>query len=138
MAMNCLMLISFHPKFSKFRFTVEGHEAKVKSEFQDQADAIWIAIRGLLRGHNDTPCGRLTPGRPIGRPQGVFGVISNLLVIVFLFLTLSSRSWKSAKARDEAKDLNFSDHVGVAAEFKFKRKTRKRHRRCEGGACAGA
>jgi hypothetical protein len=26
-------------------------------EFHDQADAKWIVIRGLLKGHNDTPCG---------------------------------------------------------------------------------
>jgi hypothetical protein len=47
----------------------------------DQADAEWMEIRRLLRGHNDTPFGQPTPGRPIGRPgvghpQGVFSVIS--------------------------------------------------------------
>jgi hypothetical protein len=51
------------------------------SEFHDQGDAKWIVIRGQLRGHNDTPFGRPTPGWPIGRlvfgcPQGVFGVFS--------------------------------------------------------------
>jgi hypothetical protein len=44
----------------------------VLGEFHDQADAEWIVIRGLLRGHNDTPCGRPTPGCPgIGCPYGV-------------------------------------------------------------------
>jgi hypothetical protein len=47
------------------------------SEFHDQVDAKWIVIRGQLRGHNDTPFGRPSPGRPIGHPgaghpQGVF------------------------------------------------------------------
>jgi hypothetical protein len=50
-------------------------------EFHDQGDAKWIVIRGQLRGHNDMPFGRPTPGRPIGRPgvgrsHGVFGVLS--------------------------------------------------------------
>jgi hypothetical protein len=39
-------------------------------EFRDQGDAKWMVIRGQLRGHNDTPFGRPTPGRPIGRPGG--------------------------------------------------------------------
>jgi hypothetical protein len=51
-------------------------------KFLDQGDATkWIAIRRQLRGHNDTPFGRPTPGRPIGwpvdgRPRGVFGGLS--------------------------------------------------------------
>jgi hypothetical protein len=50
-------------------------------DFVDQADGEGMVIRGLLRGHEDTPCGRPTPGRPrghlgVGRPQGVFGVFS--------------------------------------------------------------
>jgi hypothetical protein len=32
----------------------------VKVKFHDQGDADWIVIRGQLRGHNDTPCGRPT------------------------------------------------------------------------------
>jgi hypothetical protein len=49
-------------------------------EFHDQGDAKWIVIRGQLRGHNDTPFGRRTPGRLIGHPgvgspNGVFGVL---------------------------------------------------------------
>jgi hypothetical protein len=41
-----------------------------------------MVIRGLLRGHNNTPCGRPSPGQPVGRPgvgrpQGVVGVIIN-------------------------------------------------------------
>jgi hypothetical protein len=37
-------------------------------EFHDQGDAKWIVISRQLKGHNDTPFGRTTPGRPIGRP----------------------------------------------------------------------
>jgi hypothetical protein len=43
-----------------FLMTSEG-------EFWDQADAKWIVIRWPLRDHNDAPCGRPTPDRPIGR-----------------------------------------------------------------------
>jgi hypothetical protein len=42
-------------------------------EFHDQGDAKWIVIRGQLRGPNDTPFGRPTPGRLIG----VFGYYSS-------------------------------------------------------------
>jgi hypothetical protein len=48
------------------------------------------SIRGPLRGHNDTPFGWPTPGRPIhfpevGHPQGVFGIFSYYqLVVLFL------------------------------------------------------
>ena len=64
----------------------------VFGEFHDQGDAKWIVIRGPLRGHNDTPFGRPTPGRPIGRPgvghpQGVFGVFS-YYKLVMLFLNM--------------------------------------------------
>jgi hypothetical protein len=50
-------------------------------EFHDQGDAEWIVIRGQLRGLNDTPFKRPTPGRPVGhpgvgRPQGVVGGLS--------------------------------------------------------------
>jgi hypothetical protein len=61
--------------------------AKIKSEtvigkFHDQGDDKWMVIRGQLRGYNDTPFGRPTPGRPfgcpvVGRSQGVFGGSSN-------------------------------------------------------------
>jgi hypothetical protein len=37
-------------------------------EFHDQADAKRIVIRGLLRGHDDTPCGRPNAGWPVGQP----------------------------------------------------------------------
>jgi hypothetical protein len=58
-----------------------GNVMCCEGEFHDQADAKWIVIRGLFRGHNDTPFGPATPGRPIGRPgvahlQGLFGVFS--------------------------------------------------------------
>jgi hypothetical protein len=48
-----------------------------------------IVIRGLLRGHKDTPFGKPIPGCPIGRPgvghpQGIFGIFSyHYVVIVF-------------------------------------------------------
>jgi hypothetical protein len=50
-------------------------------ELHDQVDDKWIVIRGQLRGHNDKPFGRPTPGRPIGglvvgRPLGVIGFFS--------------------------------------------------------------
>jgi hypothetical protein len=38
-------------------------------EFHDQGDAKWMVIWRQLRGHIDTPFGRPTPGRPIGRPE---------------------------------------------------------------------
>jgi hypothetical protein len=56
----------------------------VAGEFHDQGDAKWIVIRVPLRGHNDTPFGRPTPGQPIGRP-GVgrpSGVIGGFLIII--------------------------------------------------------
>jgi hypothetical protein len=54
---------------------------KLIGKFHDQGDAKWIVIRGQLKCHNDTPFGRPTPGRPIGRlvvgrPQCVFGGLS--------------------------------------------------------------
>jgi hypothetical protein len=33
-----------------------------KGEFHDQGDAKWIVIKWQQRGHNNTPCGRPTPG----------------------------------------------------------------------------
>jgi hypothetical protein len=52
--------------------------ATTAGEFRDQGDAEWMVIKGQLRGHNDTPFGRPTPGRPVGRPgvghpKGVLG-----------------------------------------------------------------
>jgi hypothetical protein len=63
-------------------------------EVHDQGDAKWIVIRGQLRGPNDTPFGRPTPSQPIGRPlvgrpQGVIGVSSLLLISNIIFLTSS-------------------------------------------------
>jgi hypothetical protein len=43
-----------------------------KGKFHDQGEAKWIVIRGQLKGHNDTPFGRPTPGRPIDRPAQFF------------------------------------------------------------------
>jgi hypothetical protein len=50
-------------------------------EFHDQGDAKWIVIRRSLWSHNEMPCGRAAPSRPIGRPgsdcpQGVMGSFS--------------------------------------------------------------
>jgi hypothetical protein len=66
-------------------------------QFHDEADAGWIVIRGLLRGHNDTPCGRSTPdglsaarGLPTLRAYLVFLVTIDKLCY---FLTLSAWSW---------------------------------------------
>jgi hypothetical protein len=47
-------------------------------------------MKGLLRGHNDTPFGRPTTGRPhgrpgVGHPQGVFGVFSYYLLVILFF-----------------------------------------------------
>jgi hypothetical protein len=47
-------------------------EALSEGEFHDQGDAKWIVIRVQLRGHNDTPCGRPAPGRPIGPSVPIF------------------------------------------------------------------
>jgi hypothetical protein len=50
-------------------------------KFHDQGDAKWIVIRGKLRGHNNTPCGRPAPSRPIGR-QGLAARRAYLVVSV--------------------------------------------------------
>jgi hypothetical protein len=55
----------------------------------DQADAEWIIIRWPLRGRNDTPCLRPTPGRPIGRhgmshPWSVFDIFSTYQLVILL------------------------------------------------------
>jgi hypothetical protein len=59
-------------------------------EFHDQGDAKWKVIRQPLRGHNDTPFRRPTPGRPISRPaygcpQGVFGGLMYYQLIILIF-----------------------------------------------------
>jgi hypothetical protein len=47
-------------------FSDENNAAVCREgEFHDQADAKWIVIRGLVRGHNDAPCGRPNPGHPV-------------------------------------------------------------------------
>jgi hypothetical protein len=63
------------------------------SEFHDQADANWIVIRGPLRGHNDTPCGRPTPGRPVGclgaaalKAYFVFSITINTIFNIVLLI----------------------------------------------------
>jgi hypothetical protein len=47
-----------------------------EGEFQDQGEDKWIVIRGMLKGHNDTPFGRPTPSWPIGHLGGVIGGFS--------------------------------------------------------------
>jgi hypothetical protein len=42
---------------------MEKCHTTLKGEFHDQGDAKWIVIMGKLRGHNDTPFGRLPSGR---------------------------------------------------------------------------
>ena len=32
--------------------------------------------QGAAKGHNDMPFGKLSPGRPIGHPQGLIGGFS--------------------------------------------------------------
>ena len=71
----------------RFQEEIEKHEKKPENsrvaagECHDQADAEWVVIRRPFRGHNDTPLGQPTPGRPFGRlgvghPTGVFGGFS--------------------------------------------------------------
>jgi len=50
-------------------------------EFHDQGDAKWIVVRRQLRGHNNTPFGRPTTGRPIGCP-GVGRIWSFRLLLI--------------------------------------------------------
>jgi hypothetical protein len=58
-------------------------------------EAKWIVFRGqLIRGHNDTPFGRPTPGRPIicprvSCPQGVFDGLSYYQLVIFFFNIVS-------------------------------------------------
>jgi hypothetical protein len=57
---------------SKQRVFLDQDSAEFsQGKFHDQGDA-WIVIKGQLRRHNDTPFGRPTPGRHLGRP-GVGG-----------------------------------------------------------------
>jgi hypothetical protein len=46
-----------------------GRVGGAEGEFQGLVDVEWIVIRGLLRSHTDTPCGRPTPW-PTYRPPG--------------------------------------------------------------------
>jgi hypothetical protein len=55
-----------------------GVDASAAGEFHDQADAKWI---GMLRGHNNTPCGQPTPGRPIGRPWAGLSAVRGLAAL---------------------------------------------------------
>jgi hypothetical protein len=52
--------VGSHGRDTRGIFRVHQFE---KGRFHDQLDAEWIVIRGPLRVHNDTLCGRLTPGR---------------------------------------------------------------------------
>jgi hypothetical protein len=62
--------------------------------YHDLLEAKWLVIRGPLRGHNDTPCRRPTPGRPGGLALGL-AVLRAYLVFSFtinyrLFLNMSA------------------------------------------------
>jgi hypothetical protein len=79
-------------KLSSATETPSNLDRKLEGGFHDRTDAEWIVIRGPLRGHNDTPFGRPTPGWPVdcpglGRPQGVFGVFS-YCELLMLFLNM--------------------------------------------------
>jgi hypothetical protein len=83
----------------------------------DQADAEWIVIRRPLRGHNDTPFGRPTPGRPIGRPgvchpQGVFGAF-RYYQLEMLSLTMVCLTVALACGAQEAPGAVQAQVVGV-------------------------
>jgi hypothetical protein len=52
-----------------FGLGANAQTATSKGSCHDQADAEWIVIRGPLRGHNNMPYGRLTPGQPVGCPE---------------------------------------------------------------------
>jgi hypothetical protein len=59
----------------------KGEVIEEGGEFHDQGDTKYIVIKRLLWGHNDPPCRRPAPDRPIGcpvvgRPQIVFGGLS--------------------------------------------------------------
>jgi hypothetical protein len=77
----CKVMLLVSLKTSRTILTRPMNPIFTSGKFHDQGDAKWIVIRGQLRGHNDTPCGRPAPGRPISRPgsgcpQGVIGVFS--------------------------------------------------------------
>jgi hypothetical protein len=63
-------------------------------KFHDQGGAIWIVIRGQLRGHKDTPFERPTSGRTLG----VFGGLS-YYELVMLFLGAKSTSIRDCVRR---------------------------------------
>jgi hypothetical protein len=74
-------------------------EISVLGEFCDQGGARWKVIRRSLWGHNDTPFGRVTPGRSIGhpgvgRPKGVSGVFLVTINYIVIFLGASKRLCK--------------------------------------------
>jgi hypothetical protein len=85
------LLLSAYPVFSENLPPLEEKETAqaVAGDFHDQGDAKWIVIRKSLWGHNDTPCGRPSPGRPIRRPgsvcpQGVMGGFSYYYLVMLI------------------------------------------------------
>jgi hypothetical protein len=66
---------------SLLQFATQLAFTSAAGKFHDQGETEWIVIRTSLWGHNDTPCRRSAPGRPIGRsgsgrPQGVMSGFS--------------------------------------------------------------
>jgi hypothetical protein len=66
--------INFKGRTPVHRFLEAGD-----GDFHDRADAKWIVIRGPLRGHNDMPCGRPTPGLAALRAYLVLLSITNII-----------------------------------------------------------
>jgi hypothetical protein len=65
-----------------------GATIKTRGEFHDQGDAKWIVIRRQLRGHNDTPCGRRVPGRPVAGRNLSFFIYYQLVILIFNIVPL--------------------------------------------------
>jgi hypothetical protein len=62
-------MLSIHTFISDASLTpAEDQQESKEGKFHDQGDAKWIVFRRPLGGHNETPFGQPTPGRPIGRP----------------------------------------------------------------------
>jgi hypothetical protein len=67
-------------------------------------------MRGPLRGHNDTPIGQPTPGRPIGRPGDwpPSGRIWCFIYMVCLTMAIARRGAMSTNGTFQDEDYNES------------------------------